>query len=57
MNKKDWKIGTTEKEIGRQREKDGVSIATLAGRIFCGILPATQRGGGGGVTKRRGEEE
>lgn len=48
-----------ESTIKRQRGKDGVSSATLAGRLSHGILPTGGRdgGGGGGCTaeERRGE--
>lgn len=44
----------------RQRGKDGVSSATLAGRLSPGVLPIRGRGGGGGGggesnTVRRGK--
>lgn len=42
----------------RQRGKDGVSSATLAGRLSPGVLPIRGRGGGGGgytVEERRGK--
>lgn len=44
----------------RQRGKDGVSSATLAGRLSPGVLPIRGRGGGGGgegstVGERRGK--
>lgn len=41
----------------RQRGKDGVSSATLAGRLSLGILPTAVRGVGRGVTQRKGEGE
>lgn len=52
----------------RQRGKDGVSSATLAGRLSLGILPTGGRdsgdgggvcveGEGGGVTQRKREGE
>ncbi len=36
----------------RQRGKDGVSSATLAGRLSPGILPTGGRDGGGGGWSR-----
>lgn len=47
---RDWKRAQwSKKEMKRQRGKDGVSSATLAGRLSPGMLPTSGRDSGGGV--------